>query len=144
MPGRLALNPGLIATGLALDGCTKCGLICDVWMRPSRSCNSDHFRHDPARDLARDLGHACGTLDVAVGMMMRPAWRRSPRGDILPWKNARSVPMRVFRIAAAIALLTGPAYAHMSTPNINLLSDMPSKTPVEKEQEAAQQKAYKE
>jgi hypothetical protein len=52
--------------------------------------------------------------------------------------------MRVFRIAAAIALLTAPAYAQMSTPNINLLSDVPSKTPEEKEQEAAQQKAYKE
>src|SRR6266568_4725858 len=68
-------------------------------------------------------GTPVGTLDVAVGLMMRPAWRRSPRGDILPRKNARSVPMRVFRIAAAIALLTGPAYAQMSTPNINLLSD---------------------
>jgi hypothetical protein len=32
----------------------------------------------------------------------------------------------------------------MQTPNINLLSDVPSKTPEEKEQEAAQQKAYKE
>jgi|SRR6266849_7984124 len=52
--------------------------------------------------------------------------------------------MRVFPIAVVIALLTGPAYAQMQTPNINLLSDLPSKTPEEKEQEAAQQKAYKE
>ena len=52
--------------------------------------------------------------------------------------------MKVLRAAAVIALLTGPAYAQMQTPNINLLSDLPSKTPEEKEQEAAQQKAYKE
>jgi hypothetical protein len=52
--------------------------------------------------------------------------------------------MKVFRIAAVMMLLTAPAYAQMSTPNVNLLSDLPSKTPEEKEQEAAQQKAYKE
>jgi hypothetical protein len=52
--------------------------------------------------------------------------------------------MRVFRIAAAIALLTGPAYAQMQTPNINLMPELQSKTPEEKEQEAAQQKAYKD
>ena len=52
--------------------------------------------------------------------------------------------MKVFRIAAVMMLLTAPAYARMSTPNVNLLSDLPSKTPEEKEQEAAQQKAYKE
>jgi hypothetical protein len=52
--------------------------------------------------------------------------------------------MRVFRLAAVIALLTGPAYAQMSTPNINLIPELASKTPEEKEQEAVQQKAYKE
>lgn len=52
--------------------------------------------------------------------------------------------MRILGAAAVIALLTGPAYAQMQTPNINLLSDLPSKTPEEKEQEAAQQRAYKE
>lgn len=50
--------------------------------------------------------------------------------------------MRVFRLAAVIALLAGPAYAQ--TPSINLLPELQSKTPEEKEQEAAQQKAYKE
>jgi hypothetical protein len=50
--------------------------------------------------------------------------------------------MRVFRIAAVFVLLTGPAYAQL--PPINLLSETPSKTPEEKEQEATQQKAYKE
>jgi hypothetical protein len=45
---------------------------------------------------------------------------------------------------AIIALLTAPAYAQMQTPNINLLSDTPSKTPEQLEREAAQQKAYKE
>jgi hypothetical protein len=52
--------------------------------------------------------------------------------------------MKFFRIAAALALLTAPAYAQMSTPNINLLQDAPSKTPEEQEREAEQQKAYKE
>jgi hypothetical protein len=52
--------------------------------------------------------------------------------------------MRILSAAAVIALLTGPAYAQMQTPHVNLLSDLPSKTPEDKEQEAAQQKAYKE
>jgi hypothetical protein len=41
-------------------------------------------------------------------------------------------------------MLTGPAYAQMQTPNVNLIPELASKTPEEKEQEAAQQKAYKE
>ncbi len=52
--------------------------------------------------------------------------------------------MRILGAVAVIGLLTGPAYAQMQTPNINLLSDLPSKTPEEQEKEAAQQKAYKE
>jgi hypothetical protein len=52
--------------------------------------------------------------------------------------------MKVFRIAAMMALLTAPAYAQMSTPNINLIPELQSKSPEEREQEAAQQKAYKE
>jgi hypothetical protein len=51
--------------------------------------------------------------------------------------------MKVFRIAAVMALLTAPAYAQM-TPNINLMPEFQTKSPEEKEQEAAQQKAYKE
>jgi hypothetical protein len=51
--------------------------------------------------------------------------------------------MKVFRIATVMALLTAPAYAQM-TPNINLLPEFQTKSPEEKEQEAAQQKAYKE
>ena len=50
--------------------------------------------------------------------------------------------MRVFRLAAVIALLAGPAYAQV--PNINLIPELASKTPEEKEQDAVQQKAYKE
>jgi hypothetical protein len=50
--------------------------------------------------------------------------------------------MRVFRIAAVFALLAGPAYAQI--PPINLIQEAPSKTPDQIEQEAAQQKAYKE
>jgi hypothetical protein len=52
--------------------------------------------------------------------------------------------MKIFRIAAVFALLTGPAYAQVSTPHVNLLSDLPSKTPEEKEQDAIKEKAYKD
>ena len=51
--------------------------------------------------------------------------------------------MKVFRIAAVFALLTGHAYAQQM-PNINLIPETQSKTPEEKEQEAEQQKAYKD
>ena len=50
--------------------------------------------------------------------------------------------MKVFRIAAVFALLAAPAYAQM--PNINLMPDVKSQTPEEKEQEAQQQKAYRD
>ena len=52
--------------------------------------------------------------------------------------------MRIFRAAAVIALLTGPAYAQIQTPNINLIPELGSKTPEEKEQEAVRDKAYRE
>ena len=51
--------------------------------------------------------------------------------------------MKVFRIAAVFALLAGPAYAQQM-PNVNLMPEVKSQTPEEKEQEAAQQKAYKD
>jgi hypothetical protein len=50
--------------------------------------------------------------------------------------------MRVFRITAVMTLLIAPAYAQ--APNINLIPELQSKSPEEREQEAAQQKAYKE
>jgi hypothetical protein len=52
--------------------------------------------------------------------------------------------MRVLRMAAVIALLAGPAYAQGMTPNVNLIPELQSKTPEEKEAEAARDKAYKE
>jgi hypothetical protein len=51
--------------------------------------------------------------------------------------------MRVFRIAAVFALLIGPAYAQQM-PNLNLVPELKSKTPEEKEAEAVRDKAYKE
>jgi hypothetical protein len=51
--------------------------------------------------------------------------------------------MKVFRIAAAIALLAGPAYAQ-GLPPINLIQDAPAKTPEQKATEEARDKAYKE
>ena len=50
--------------------------------------------------------------------------------------------MRTFAVAAVMVLLTGPVYAQ--APNVNLIPELQSKTPEEKEQEAAQQKAYRE
>jgi hypothetical protein len=62
--------------------------------------------------------------------------------------NAGSVSMRVLGAVVgagvAIALLAGPAYAQMSTPNVNLIPELASKTPEEKEQDVIKEKAYRE
>ena len=50
--------------------------------------------------------------------------------------------MKVLSAAAVIVLLTAPAYAQ--TPNINLIPELQTKSPEEKEAEAAREKAYKE
>lgn len=50
--------------------------------------------------------------------------------------------MRILSAAAVIFLLTAPAFAQ--TPNINLIPELQSKSPEEKEQEAAKEKAYRE
>jgi hypothetical protein len=50
--------------------------------------------------------------------------------------------MKVFRLAAVLALLAGPAYAQM--PNINLLQEGPGKTDDEKAADAERDRAYKE
>jgi hypothetical protein len=44
--------------------------------------------------------------------------------------------------AAVVMLLTAPAYAQ--APNINLIPELQSKSPEEREQEAIKQKAYKD
>jgi len=50
--------------------------------------------------------------------------------------------MRILSAAAVMVLLMAPAYAQM--PNVNLIPEVASKTPEEREQEATQQKAYRE
>jgi hypothetical protein len=50
--------------------------------------------------------------------------------------------MKILSAAAVIFLLTAPAYAQ--TPNVNLIPELQSKSPEEKEQEAIKDKAYKE
>ena len=52
--------------------------------------------------------------------------------------------MRILSAMAVAALLSAPAYAQMQTPNINLLPEVTSKTPEEKEQEAIRDQAYRE
>jgi hypothetical protein len=43
-----------------------------------------------------------------------------------------------------MALLTGPAYAQMQAPSMNLIPELASKTPEEKEADEVRDKAYKE
>lgn len=50
--------------------------------------------------------------------------------------------MRVLSAAAVVVLLTAPAYAQ--APNINLIPEFQTKSPEEREQEAARDKAYKD
>ena len=50
--------------------------------------------------------------------------------------------MRMLSAAAVVVLLTVPAYAQ--TPNVNLIPELQSKSPEEKEQEAIKEKAYRE
>jgi hypothetical protein len=40
---RLILIAGIVAIGLALDGCTKCGPIWDDWVQSPKSCKSDRL-----------------------------------------------------------------------------------------------------
>ena len=50
--------------------------------------------------------------------------------------------MRMLSAVAVMVVLTAPAYAQ--TPNINLMTELMSKSPEEKEAEAIKEKAYKE
>lgn len=50
--------------------------------------------------------------------------------------------MRILGAAAVIALLAGPAYAQ--APNVNLIPELQSKSPEEKEAEAERDRKYKE
>ena len=50
--------------------------------------------------------------------------------------------MKILSVAAALVLLTVPAFAQV--PHVNLAPGLPSKTPEEKEQDAIKEKAYKD
>jgi hypothetical protein len=39
----LAVVVGLIALGLSLSGCSKCGPFWEDWMAPAKSCRSDRL-----------------------------------------------------------------------------------------------------
>jgi hypothetical protein len=56
--------------------------------------------------------------------------------------KSREHPMKILRVAAVMALVSGPAFAQM--PNINLMPEVPSKTPEEKAADEVRDKAYKE
>jgi hypothetical protein len=57
----------------------------------------------------------------------------APKGELL---------MKIFRAAALLALLAGPAYGQMS--NINIVPDAKSRTPEEIERDKATDKAYRD
>jgi len=40
---RLAVIFSVVAIGLVLSGCTKCGPFWDDWMQSPKSCKSNHF-----------------------------------------------------------------------------------------------------
>jgi len=40
---RLTQFVGMVAVGLALNGCTKCGPIWDDWIHAPKSCKSDRL-----------------------------------------------------------------------------------------------------
>ena len=50
--------------------------------------------------------------------------------------------MKILSAVAVMMLLAAPAYAQ--APHVNLIPDLPSKTPEEREQDAIKDKAYKE
>jgi hypothetical protein len=50
--------------------------------------------------------------------------------------------MRILSAAAVVALLNGPAYAQV--PNVNLIPEIASKTPEEKEAEAERDRKYRD
>jgi len=50
--------------------------------------------------------------------------------------------MRILSVAAVLVLLTAPAFAQM--PQMNMMPELATKTPEEKEQDAIRDKAYKE
>jgi len=52
--------------------------------------------------------------------------------------------MRILSAMAVAALLSGTAHAQGPTPNINLIPELASKTPEEREQEAVRDRAYRE
>src|SRR4030088_1641181 len=76
---------------------------------------------------------------VAVAALGGMVW-----AVIYPGRTRGERPMRIVSAAAVMVLLTAPAYAQMATPNINLIPELASKTPEEKEQDAIKEKAYKE
>ena len=44
MSRRFVVISSLVALGLALGGCTKCGPIWDDWLQSPKSCKSDRFQ----------------------------------------------------------------------------------------------------
>src|SRR5581483_10673185 len=134
-------------------GSSQCGTFHDVTLRFGAA------KGTPPGLKMPESGHypACGThVPGVVGPKpkRRRAGRRclaAPPGQCYRASKAGELSMKFARIAAAgLALLAMPTSivlvrpAHAQMPNINLMPEVKSKTPEEKEQEAAQDKAYKD
>jgi hypothetical protein len=102
-------------------------------------------------------GHKYGTKSCWSGPLFGRVRHVEPKAGalvlgeavarVVSWRKRKvSVPkesvMRMLSAAVVVVVLTAPAYAQ--TPNINLIPELQSKSPEEKEQEAIKDKAYKE
>lgn len=52
--------------------------------------------------------------------------------------------MRLLGVTAVVAVLVWPAFAHAEDPHVNLIPELASKTPEEKEADEAREKAYRD
>src|SRR5471032_269712 len=97
--------------------------------------------HQMRPDLGR-LAAIAESLQVGPSLGSGATRGAAPAAVIWCGQNSGSIRMKIFRAAALIALLAGPAYAQ--SPNINLMPELASKTPEQKEADAIKEKAYRE
>jgi hypothetical protein len=89
-------------------------------------------RLGPRRQRLHQMRSDLGRLDAEILQV----------GSFLAQGKCREHSMRIFLIVAAITLLAGPVRAQI--PNVNLIPEIASKTPEEKEADEVKDKAYKD
>lgn len=68
--------------------------------------------------------------------------RPTPGSSVRDGAVALKLYLLILRTATALVLLTAPAFAQV--PNINLMPELPSKSPEEREQDRIRDKAYRD